>query len=257
MVLLETRGRWERRLGHLGLWTMAGLLLSGVVCARRLRAEYHWNQAEELERVGDLDGARHALGVAKAIFPEFERLQRTWTLAGKLDFRQQRPTRYATFFRVGQLACHQDRTLAIGVLSELTGDREEITLEPAVRNLAAQIFSDTARKYLADASIVSARDAFVRACRLAPYRMDCVFGYGVVLAQNERWNPELVETQFKSLIARVGDRSLKADLLERLGNAFFEAGRLVEARKYYQDSIDVFCQPKFVNIPAQEGMLGM
>jgi hypothetical protein len=80
---------------------------------------------------------------------------------------------------------------------------------------------------------------------------------GLSLSESDRSRPELAEAFIDPLVERLGDRVLIADLLERLGHANFEAGRVVRAREYYERSMAVFSQPKYVNAPAQEGLLGM
>src|SRR5205807_8744926 len=53
-----------------------------------------------------------ALQAAVALFPEFEQLERTWLLAGKLDYRQRRATPAARFFHAYQLGRNKVRPRA-------------------------------------------------------------------------------------------------------------------------------------------------
>ncbi len=48
-ILLGCRGSLRQRLANLSRWVLLGMSLTGVVCFRRLSAEYHWEQAKLLE----------------------------------------------------------------------------------------------------------------------------------------------------------------------------------------------------------------
>src|SRR5262249_59360712 len=72
-----------------------------------------WAGAIHLEGAGDDEASDRALRTAVAWFPEFDRLERTWLLAGKLDHRRGRATPRERFFRVYQLARDRDRPRVI------------------------------------------------------------------------------------------------------------------------------------------------
>jgi hypothetical protein len=255
VVLINVRGSWDRRLGVLGLWASGGLLAGALLCAPRLMAEGYWNRAQNAEREGDLVAARQNIDKAVELFPEFQQLGRTWYLLGKLDYRESKQSLELLYFNATQLAYQNNHVGAQAFLDQLLAAGGDAY--PAVRHLAGLVEVDTARTYVAKGLIVPAADSFRRAIEFAPYRVDAVFGLSTTLSFTDRDHPEMVEAQLGPLVARVGDRALRADLLERIADAFFQAGNLEVARKYYQDSIDMFCQPKFVNLPAQAGMLGM
>jgi hypothetical protein len=137
-VVCGAGGSLPRRLALVGCAIVLGCLLAGLVCQRRLLAEYHWSQAVRLEGEGDFAGARDELASALAGCPDFEQLERTWLLAGKLDHRQGRVTPRERFFRVYQLS--RDRTAARAVTFQedvpwtikRTADyREGTTTQPA------------------------------------------------------------------------------------------------------------------------------
>src|SRR5437868_4022231 len=97
-VLFGSPGPLRRRCAAAALWTVLGVAMAGFVCSERLHAEYQWSRALTLEGQGDYGAAQEALQAAVALFPEFEQLERTWLLAGKLDYRQRRATPAARFF---------------------------------------------------------------------------------------------------------------------------------------------------------------
>ena len=114
-VLLGSPGPLRRRLGMLCLWGLLGGAFSCGLCGQRLRAEYYWIEANDLEGRCDYEAASQALQTAVDLFPEFARLERTWLLAGKLDYRAGRlTTPRAHFFRAYQFARDREspRTIA-------------------------------------------------------------------------------------------------------------------------------------------------
>jgi len=255
VVLLCCAGSWQRRLAHTGMWTTAGLLLTLVVCGARFTAEWHWTDAIKLEEQGKLAEARLALDRAVDLYSEFELLERTWLLAGKIDFRAGKSTPQSLYYRVAQLALHDDRGTSVGLLTDLL--KSPAGSATAVRELAGLVYSDMARKNFSKGLLMSAFDDYKLSAKYAPLRIDAIAGMGLCLIESDRARPELVAAYVSPLVDRLGDRVLRADLVERLGHAYFEAGQMAEARKQYERSMEIFSQPKYVNAPAQEGLLGM
>jgi hypothetical protein len=113
--LFGIHGPLRRRVIWLGVWGVAGLALGCAVCWPRLHAEYHWWQAKAAEGQCDYAGARQHLDRAVALFPEFDRLERTWLLTGKLDSRTDRSSIRQRFFRAYQTGRYKERP--VGVLA--------------------------------------------------------------------------------------------------------------------------------------------
>ena len=97
-LLFWSRGSLGSRLGRVGLYLALGVALAGLVCERRLRAEAQWEVASAWRLVAT-SRPPAALDRALALFPEFERLERTWLLVGKLDLHQGWDTPQAEFYR--------------------------------------------------------------------------------------------------------------------------------------------------------------
>lgn len=112
-------GPLRRRLAILCLWGLLGVGLGCGLCSRRLRAEYYWLQARDLEGRCDYEAARQALETAVDLCPEFGRLERTWLLAGKLDYRAARPTPQVQFFRAYQFARDREAPRAVAYREDL------------------------------------------------------------------------------------------------------------------------------------------
>jgi hypothetical protein len=55
----------------------------------------------------------------------------------------------------------------------------------------------------------------------------------------------------------VGDCFVGADLATALGDAYFVTGEFDRARDMYSLAMNIFHLPKYVNVHAQEGKLGM
>ena len=81
----------------------------------------------------------------------------------------------------------------------------------------------------------------------------------MVQTRVDRAHPEQVEATFAPLLEGLSDRALRADVLNVLGDAYFEAGRLIEARKRYVESFDVFNLPGVnkINYRAQRRLGGL
>jgi tetratricopeptide (TPR) repeat protein len=117
--LLGSTGALRCRLGTLAVWTVAGLVIGGLVCSRRLHGEYYWYCAKHLEARGDFAAAQRALETAVTLYPEFHRLERTWLLSGKLDYRTARPSDRASYFRAYQLYRDKQQPRAVTYLQDL------------------------------------------------------------------------------------------------------------------------------------------
>ena len=59
------------------------------------------------------------------------------------------------------------------------------------------------------------------------------------------------------LLQHVGDRMVASDVRSLLGDAHFVSGNFVTARQMYSLAMSTFQTPKYINIPAQQGRLGM
>jgi hypothetical protein len=337
-LLLGTPGPARRGWLALLLWTVGGMALSIGVGFRRLHAEYYWQQAQVLEGRCQEAAARAAVARAVSLFPEFERMERTWLLLGKLDYRAHRVTPQSGFFRVYQLARNKERPQALadpldlpslanrsepeelsvppsGVdfgltepafpvrvpdndvrsgLSPLQGglasgyslnralDRRRMVaamddLRPAsspfspVRRQAAWVLTTTGLTYFRHAPVftdsgtsyfgqnrglMAAQVDWQRAAQVDPDRRDTAYYLGIVLARTDPNHPELAEKACDRVLTGLADRTVRADLLSNLGDAYFEAGQTKTARRRYATSSDAYTLPEIINYRAQRGLGG-
>jgi hypothetical protein len=255
-VLLAGRGSLARRLAVLGPWVLAGVALAAVTCGPRLLAEQHWSRAEELAAGGDGPGASAELQTAVTLFPQFERLQRTWLLAGRLDFLAGRTTPRAQFFRAYRHALRKEYSLALGLLEELLSGTEGDS--PAVRLLAGRVAVSAALDDLARRDLAASADLGGRAASLVPADRLARLLTAVAQGRADLGRPELVEEGLGPLLGPgVADRALQADSLVVLGNAYFAAGRFQEARRCYARSLDLFQLPRQDNFRAEKALGGL
>src|SRR5262249_38694618 len=110
-----------------------------------------------------------------------------------------------------------------------------------------------------DRRLMAAQDAWQRAVEVNPAKRDCAFYLGMLRTRLERSQPEQVEADFAPMLKGLADRALRADVLNVLGDAFFEAGRMIEAQRRSVESFDVFSLPGVgkINYRAQRRLGGL
>jgi tetratricopeptide (TPR) repeat protein len=298
----------RQRLACFAGWAVAAIVVSGVACSGRLYAEYHWMRAKLREAAGELDAARASLETAVATVPELDGLERTWLLAGKLDYLQGRATPQQRVFVAYQLARdknlaqtvahleaapwlitgaldeggtsttqglafanaqYRERRRGLWLLDDLFAQGEAAA--PA-RQQAARIWTDVGLRFYRTAPVfdehgpeyptqdrllTAAQAAWRRATGLAPHNRDSAFYLGLAAIRLDPDHPELAEAEQKSLINFIGDRVLLSDVQAILGDAYFEAGRLEVARRWYAASLRAFSLPKIHNHHGIRGLGGM
>jgi tetratricopeptide (TPR) repeat protein len=255
-TLLGTAGPLRRRLAHLAAWTAAGALLAGAACWPRLRAEACWDRARLLEARGDYAAARQELNQAVGLFPQLGALQRTWLLAGKLDYRERRSTPQERFFRAYQYGRSQERAKALALLEGLrSGSLHD---NPAPTGLAARIATAAGLRHLTQNQLGAAQRRCQEAAALAPQGRDARWLLGVVQARLDPSHPARVEASFGPLLGRsLADQMLRADGLDIVGKAYFEGNQVPEARKRYAQSLDAYSLPRPADYRAEKGLGGL
>jgi tetratricopeptide (TPR) repeat protein len=337
--VLGTGGGLRRRIISILVWITAGFGLSGLVCARRLYAEFYWSQALREESRAEYGLARRSLNESLAAFPELRQLERTWLFMGKLDHAEGQMTTAQRFFRAYQL--NRDQELPRGVTTaedlgadplSVLDDREElhpmmtgpyldvspsiagahnfqvglsrpegfdarnyarshdkerrIALDlmeqlcagqinevPAIRRKTARLwtqlgltdypgpsgFTDSTGLifFPQNRALGAAHAKWRRALELEPHRHDCAFYLSLSRGRLDLNRPELARTEFARLENRLADRILRAELLDSLGDTYFEAGHISEAMRLYAESMDIFSLPKLINYRGQKALGGL
>jgi hypothetical protein len=339
-VLFGTAGSLGARVRMVASWAVVGVVLSGLACSRRLYAESCWQEAVDLEGRGSHAAARRALERSVAVEPEFGRLERTWLLAGKLDYRAGRDGSARRLFRAYQMTRDKEEIRAVAYAEDLPwllvrtwdyrtglatspsgfydsekpdasetdapysrdrlsspaghllpvyrmalrreplralGQMEDLLAgpdgaEPAVRRQASRMYNDLALRayldrpnivnsefdfYQHDRRLATAQNAWRRSAALAPDRWDSGLYLGLVQARLDPSRPERVRAEFERLMTGVADRPLRAEVLDLLGDAYWDAGEAVEARRRYAQSYDSYSLPKRPNVRAQKKLGGL
>jgi tetratricopeptide (TPR) repeat protein len=278
-LVCGTSGAWPRRLAVLAGWTLLGLCLGGGLCFQRLHAEYWWSQATSLEARGDCASSRRALEKAVAISPALERLERTWLLSGKLDYRQGRTSPRERFYRSFQAARSPrgdpDWGEAMGLVQDMLAGGGEAN--PAARHQAARLwtaagltsyrhqnefkpFTETDRRRSVGTRayrLAAAADAWQRAANIDPDRRDCGLYSALAMSTSDPAAPYQAQVQYDHATTALADRILRADLLTCRGDSYFQAGRMTEARQQYAESFTVFSLAKTINFRAMKGLGGL
>jgi hypothetical protein len=160
---------------------------------------------------------------------------------------------------------------AVARLHDLLAEGNE---HPAVKNQAARLWTAIGlghyrqqpgftdgdpglNYYPQDRHLTAAQDSWRRAMELTPGRRDSAFYLGLVEARIDRGHPERVEAAFGPMVSGLSDQILLGDILNTVANAYLEDGQVMEARRRYAHSYDVFCLPKVINFEAQKQLGGM
>ena len=107
---------------------------------------------------------------------------------------------------------------------------------------------------------MEARAAWQRANDLDKSRWDVSIYLALAHAQSASQDPEQIDKMLAPLFngkSGLGDRVLRADLLDSLGDAYFRAGDLEKARTMYAASFDLLNLSRKHNYRAQRGLGGI
>jgi tetratricopeptide (TPR) repeat protein len=252
--LLSAHGPLSRRLKHLGIWCVVGLLLSAVVTHDRLLAEYHWARATAAAERGQPAAAQGQLLAAVDCCPAFNRLERTWLLEGQLDYRQGIPSPASQLFFASQLALNGQTEVAAGLTRDLLGTG---ATPPVAPRLLARRAAEMALIHTKRDRPQAAAETWKLAAESDPSHRYCRLAEIVIRTYIAHDDPTDLAGAADPLLAGLADRSLRAAILAVLGDAYYEAGRIAEARERYRASYDAYSLPKTINFPAQRGLLGM
>ncbi|HEX6963825.1 MAG TPA: tetratricopeptide repeat protein [Lacipirellula sp.] len=252
-VLATRRGAWSHRMAYAGLWAGAGVALALAATWPRWLAEYHWARADALASQNRFAEADVALEQARASMPHLGALRRYWVARGRLDYRQQRAGPYHAFFVAYQY-------LMIGDLDRARSELEpyvHIQGETAQRDMLAEIIGHIAASFAARGQDSAAEIAWREASNVAPWKPSYWVAEAVTELAATPARAEEIEQRVLDRLCNVGDCFVGSDVASALGDAYFEMGEFDKARDMYAKAMELFHLPKYVNLPAQEGRLGM
>jgi hypothetical protein len=252
-VLSSKQASWWSRSLFLGGWAAAGVILALASTWPRWAAEYYWTQADAFEERNQFDESALALEQARETMPHLGYMRRYWLARGKIDYRRHYDSQYCAFFVAMQY-------LEVGDV-----ERARAELEPYVdadsaaapRDLMAEIIGHTAAGYNAHGKREAAELAGRDAASIAPWKPVYWVAHAVTVVGTAPSRAREIEDRYLAELCEVGDCFVGCDLATALGDAYFENGDFEDARRMYAMAMDIFHLPKYVNLHAQEGRLGM
>jgi hypothetical protein len=254
-TIVSRRGPWPQRFMYAGGWSAAGLMLALAATWPRLAAEYHFARADALERANHFDQAELSLDAARNAMPCMEDTRRYWLAKGRLDVRRGRTSdQFASFYLAHQAMLSGDLTNAHAVL-EPSIRRPDATV--AQRDLLAGILAQRAAEYVSDAKYSAAELCWDEASAVAPWKGAYRIAHGAAQVAAAPHRAGEIDERLIPMLSHLGDRMVASDVYSLVGDAHFLSGEFVRARQMYDRSIGLFQTPKYVNVPAQEGRLGM
>ncbi len=252
--LATTTGAWQQRIKVLFGGLVLCLTAAAIVAWPRGVMQYQLDKAYRQEMNDKYREAQQSLAQALDIFPSLHHTRRFWLASGRLAYRLQENNLQSTFFQAHQLMLDNHVDDAIGILQPPAEQRD---CPLVVRDLMSELLGRQALRAIHDANPGTAETRWREAFAMAPWRQGNWLGIGVAMSMASPHQPARIEEWLLTRIEDVGDRLIRADAYAMVGDAYFSQGEFIKARDLYQQSRDTFSLPKYVNIHAQEGMLGL
>lgn len=249
-----TAGNWTRRLSVAARFAGAGVVLALAVTWPRWAAERHWARADMWERTNQFAAAEEELELARQSMRCLGETRRYWFARGRIDTRQRESTPFSAFFVASQHFANND---ALRAQAELAPYAEAPDASVAQRDLMAEIMGQIGVGHMQHGDSAGSRMAWRDAAAMAPWKP---FAWVSLAAAQLAEKPSLAPQLHDELMGRlveVGDIFIGSDIASMLGDAYFEIGEFERARAMYSEARRLFDLPKYVNIHAQEGQLGM
>jgi hypothetical protein len=254
-TIVSRRGSWLRRFAYASGWAAAGVLLALAATWPRVAAEYYFARADAFERGNHFEAADRALDAARIAMPSMEETRRLWLAKGRLKVRQGRTAdRFASFYVAHQAMLSGELTLSHAVLEPFI---RHPGVSVAERDLFAGIVAQRAAEYVADAKYSAAELCWDEAAAVAPWKRAYRIAHGAAQVAAAPHRAAEIDERLIPMLAHLGDRMVASDVYSLVGDAHFVSGQFVRARQMYNLSIGLFQTPKYVNVPAQEGRLGL
>jgi tetratricopeptide (TPR) repeat protein len=245
---------WPRRLAYAGSWAALGVLLAASATGPRWIAEYHWARFESAENSNRIAEAEAALGQVVRAMPQMAHTSRYWLAAGRLAYRQQRSNPFVDYFFAHQYLQNGELSRA---RAEIEHSLRETGGSTAQRVLLAEIMGHMATEYAARGKYGAAELVWGEASGVVPWKPAYWIGQAVTILAADPQRAAEVRQMLLPRLNQIGDCFVSCDFASLLGDAYFENGEFVDAREMYSEAMDLFNLPKYVNLHAQEGRLGM
>jgi hypothetical protein len=253
-VLVAERDGWLTRLRHAGAWALIGIGFATAVTWPRWVAEYRWARSESQENANQIADASESLELARSAMPQFDYTRRYWISRGRLEYRQHLDTTFATFFKASQHLLQGKPDLARAELEPQLRPTGGTVQE---RDLLAEVIGRLAVRCISAGDQSGAEVAWGDAAALTPWEPAYwIAETSTILAAAPKRARE-IEDKLAPRLDQVGDRMVNSDFSSLIADAYFVTGDLEQARNFYSRAMVTFDLPKYVNLHAQKGMLGM
>jgi tetratricopeptide (TPR) repeat protein len=253
-TIAAQRAGWLDRFLYAGRWALIGLGFAVAVTLPRWVAEYHLAREETLENSNEYPAAEQSLERAQAAMPQLAYTRRYWQARGRLDYRQHRNGAFATFFAAAQHLAQAKPGLAE---AEIEPDVQRTGGTIPQRDLLGAVLGKLAVHDIYNQDYTAAEVAWQEAATVAPWEPAYwIAETAAALSVAPKRAGEMKE-QLLPWLVQVGDRLVNSDFSSVIADAYFETGDLEQARDLYDHAMDTFDLPKYVNLHAQKGLLGM
>jgi tetratricopeptide (TPR) repeat protein len=253
-TLVAHNDTWLRRFLFAGRWALVGLGFALAITLPRWVAEYHWARAESLENANNFPAAEQALATAKAAMPQLAFTRRYWQERGRLDYRQQRDSEYATFYKASQ---HMSQAMPGLAQAEIEPDVRRTGGSMPQRDLFAAILGKLAVHDVYNQDHSAAEAEWHEAATAAPWEPAYRLAETATALAAAPARAAEMKDRLLPWLVQVGDRLVNSDFSSVIADAYFDTGDLGEARDMYDHAMKTFDLPKYVNLHAQKGLLGM
>ena len=253
-ILVSLVGTWASRFWFAGRWALVGLGFALAVTFPRWMAEYHLARSGSLENGNKWQAAELSLEQARNAMPQLAYTRRYWQARGRLEYRQNEESEYVTFFKALQ---HMQQAKPGLARAEITRDVERAGGTVPQRDLLSAILGRLAVHYAYDDNQTAAAVAWREAATIAPWEPAysiAATATALAVAPNRAAD---MKKQMLPWLIQVGDRLVNSDFSSVIADAYFSTGDLHAARDMYNDAMKTFDLPKYVNLHAQKGLLGM
>jgi hypothetical protein len=140
---------------------------------------------------------------------------------------------------------------------EITPDVQRTGGTVPQRDLLAAAIGRLAVHHTYNNNPSGAATAWSEAAAIAPWAPAYLIAAATARLEAEPHRVTEVQTEMLPCLEQIGDRLVRSDFSSVLADAYFSTGDLKKARDMYNAAMKTFDLPKYVNLHAQKGLLGM
>jgi hypothetical protein len=253
-AIAASGGAWPQRLWYAGRWALVGVGFAVAVTLPRSVAEYQLARSALFEDRNELPAAAAAVEQAVNAMPQLAETRRYWQIRGRIEYRERHNNEYVTFFKAFQ---HMQQSMPGLARAELAPDVERTGGSIAQRDVLSAVIGRLAVHFTYDDNQSAAAVAWREATIVTPWEPAYWIAATATTLAAAPHRASDMKQEMLPWLAQVGDRLVNSDFKSVIGDAYFLTGDLDAAREMYNKAMDTFDLPKYVNLHAQKGLLGM